>query len=122
MIDEWGNEIQENQLTNLKQSLWKNKSFLLLLVGIFVFTIAVVQLFSFFNVKKNNGNKPAPTIPVSQITPKAQKQLSRVATEAAFRELEAATASLSAKIDQIDLYESPLIFPPVSTKVEFGEK
>ena len=122
MIDEWGNEIKENPLINLKQSIFKNKSLLLLLVGIFVFTIAIVQLFSLLTVKKSGENKSAPTIFPSQITPKAQKRLSKVATEAAFLELEANVASLSGKIDQIDLYESPLVFPPVDTKVEFEQK
>jgi hypothetical protein len=122
MIDEWGNEVQENPLTNLKQSILQNKSLLLLLVGIFVFTIAIIQLFSFFNVKKTNGNKPTPTVTTSQITPKTQKQLSLVATDSAFLELEASVAGLSGKIDQTDLYESPLIFPPVDTKVEFDTK
>lgn len=123
MIDEWGNEVPENQLLNLREKISANRNLILLLAGIFVFTLAVLQLVSVLKIAGNQRNgRVKPTQTVSQITPRAQKKLSPLATESSFLSLEEKTASLSSEIEQTDLYESPLVFPPVNIKVEFEEK
>ncbi len=123
MIDEWGNEVPENQFLNLKQLVTKNRSLILFLVGIFLFTLAILQLIPFLSSR--NGQKPnqaKPTSVISQVTPRAEQKLSAIATESGFLQLVEETATLSGKIENIDLYESQLVFPPVNTKVEFEEK
>lgn len=123
MIDEWGNEVPENQFLTLKQLITKNRSLLLFLAGVFLFTLALLQLIPFLsqrNGQKQNQEKSASVS--AQVTPRAAQKLSSIATASGFLQLVEETATLSGKIENVDLYESQLVFPPVNTKVEFNEQ
>ena len=123
MIDEWGNEITENKATSLKQKILQNRNMLFFLLSVFVITIILLQVVPmFFSNKKTKTEESNENMPKTTVTPKTIRKLSRVATESAFLNLEAATASLSSQIEKEDLYESTLIFPPLDTKIEIEQK
>ncbi len=123
MIDEWGNEIKENPFAAFKKKLLERRYLLAFLLGAAFFTLAAVQAIGFFVNRASPASTPNKAIPtISQISPRDQKKLSPLSTESGFLLLEENTATLSSQIDTIDLYESPLMFPPVNVKVSFGEK
>lgn len=123
MIDEYGNEITENKFEKIKRNLWERRYLVVFLFAVFFITIVVIQailsLMSLRNKKQNiNNNNLIPTT----APPKSFKKLNEIATDSGFINLESQTASLSAEIDAIDLYENSLIFPPVKTTVKIEEK
>lgn len=122
MIDEYGNEITENRFLSLKEKAYEKRFQIVFFVALFIATLAVIQIFSILNFnnksQKNNNGNAIPTM----FPPKSNKKLSRVATDSGFIGLQNQTASLSAEIEELDLYENSLVFPPVNTKVKIEEK
>lgn len=121
MIDEWGNEIQENQILSLKEKLYKNRNFIIFLVSVFVLTLVVLQVIPAFFAPKKSVSPTSQITPVQSVTPKTVRRVSREASESAFIELVNKTASLSAEIENEDLYESSLVFPLLDTRVQISE-
>lgn len=122
MIDEWGNEIQENKILTLKEKLIKNRNLIFFLISAFIFTLIILQIIPIFFIQKSNNQPTLKITPTQKLTSKTEKILSKIASESSFIDLENRTASLSSQIESEDLYESSLIFPDLSTKISIQEK
>lgn len=123
MLDEWGNEIQENIIQKTWHFVFANRKVVLLLVGIFAVVFLTVQIIFLFTPQKNNLNSMiTPTAMPSQTVRPEDRKLSETASAAAYLEIVDKTASLSSMIENADLFESALVFPPVNTKVKIEEK
>jgi hypothetical protein len=122
LIDEWGNEIQENKILTLKEKLIKNRNLIFFLISAFIFTLIILQIIPIFFIQKSNNQPTLKITPTQKLTSKTEKILSKIASESSFIDLENRTASLSSQIESEDLYESSLIFPDLSTKISIQEK
>jgi hypothetical protein len=122
VIDEWGNEIQENKILTLKEKVIKNRNLIFFLISAFVFTLIILQIVPIFFARPAKNNSVAGITPTQKIISKTERILSSIATESGFIDLERRTATLSGQIESEDLYESSLIFPDVSTKISIQEK
>jgi hypothetical protein len=123
LIDEWGNEIQENKILTVKEKIIKNRNLIFFLISAFIFTIIILQIIPIFLVKKPSTSPTTSNLsPSPSLIPKTQRILSSVASESAFIDLEQKTATLSGQINGQDLYESTLVFPDLSTQIKIQEK
>lgn len=122
MIDEFGNEIQENKMTSFRKKIAANKNLIIFLSGVFILTLVILQTIFTLFPKQNTLKQQNTVLPTTQITPKTERKISKIASEATFLDLEEKTASLSSQIEQEDMYESSLVFPPVDTNVEIKEQ
>jgi hypothetical protein len=122
VIDEYGNEVQENKILTLRDKIVKNRSLIFFLISAFIFTLIILQIVPIFLVKPREDNKTTKITPTQKVVSKTERTLSSVATESDFIDLERRAATLSGQIESEDLYESSLIFPDVSTKVEIKDK
>ncbi len=109
-------------MTSFRKKIAANKNLIIFLSGVFILTLVILQTIFTLFPKQNTLKQQNTVLPTTQITPKTERKISKIASEAAFLDLEEKTASLSSQIEQEDMYESSLVFPPVDTNVEIKEQ